>query len=280
VEEPTLAQQLAAIAGAEAAEQLALGGRFELEVDGVAIRVRATGEDSEFVELSAPYRGRPPAGDYRGGGIEHLAGPRPLAIELSPESDDDRRAKQSGISREVQTGDAAFDETVYVTSARSDRLVHAVLASSDLRRAVLTLFDAYFDQIVIDDDDANITARRNFTGRIDAAALAHAFATIANEVPIIEPTRRVRTGWITSALGVLVLCVPFAVGVALMAAPARWVLPGGLAGGLVGTGVGWLIALTQRGRSDSHVRRRMITFAAGAIGVEAGLIAAVWLALT
>ncbi len=50
-----------------------------------------------------------------------------------------RKAKAKGISVEAQTGDAAFDDAVYIESKMSADSVRAVLAPPAVRKAILTL---------------------------------------------------------------------------------------------------------------------------------------------
>ncbi len=60
-------------------------------------------------------------------------------ITLRRETPADVRSKQSGVAREVQTGDAAFDAGVYVDSAASDGEIMTVVGCDLTRRAILTL---------------------------------------------------------------------------------------------------------------------------------------------
>jgi hypothetical protein len=55
------------------------------------------------------------------------------AIRLDPETGIDRRGKQLGLNREVQTGDAAFDREVYIRTEASDALVARILADEAVR---------------------------------------------------------------------------------------------------------------------------------------------------
>lgn len=142
---PPIVPGLAAMGGAEAEACLARGEAFVVTVDDVDVRVEYTSGTTPTVFLSAPYapRGGPPTvgAGYRESGIERIGAPRPLMIELSLEGEDERRAKRTGVSREVQTGDAAFDRGVYVCSSSEDRVVSRVLASARLRAAVRLLLE-------------------------------------------------------------------------------------------------------------------------------------------
>lgn len=282
---PPIVPGLAAMGGAEAEACLARGAPFVVAVDDVKVRVEYTSGTTPTVFLSAPYapRGGPPvvAAGYRESGIERMAAARPLMIELTLEGEDERRAKGAGVSREVQTGDAAFDRAVYVCSSSEDRVVSRVLASARLRAAVRLLLEDGFGTIEIDDEHGNITAQRGVAGRAraGAAAVARAFADIARDVPVVDQTgrRRRRTGPIAAGIGLL-FGVPAVVVAAFITGPALSVALGCAAGGALGAAVAIPIARTQHGRSDSHWRVRAVYFELVSAGVLFGTIAALWTA--
>jgi hypothetical protein len=266
----TTVDKLAALGTADASKP------FDLEIDGVAIRVRPEGEDNEDVALVAPYAGRAAAGDYRGEGAPRLSGPRPMMITLTRESDADRQAKRRGVSREVQTGDAAFDELVYVTTESGDELVKAVLGS-EVRGAACTLLRAGFHEIIIDDEGARITASCRGTCLADADAIARAFATIVSHVPEVQVSRLRRFRSWPGAVGFgLIVTVPVVVACALLAVSWYWVPVATVAGGAAGAVCGLAIGRTQRGRSDSHVRRQILAGASLLVGVLAGNFVALY----
>lgn len=265
----TTAEKLAALGTAEATQP------FDLEIDGVAIHVRPEGEDNENVTLVAAYVGRAAAGDYRGEGAPRLSGPRPMMIKLTSESDADRRATQRGVSREVQTGDAAFDELVYVTTDGSDELVKAVLGS-EVRGAACTLLRSGFHEIILDDEGARINAscRGEFVG--DADSIARAFATIVSHVPEVQVSQLQRYVAWPGAVGLGLSVVPVVVWCAFRAVSWYWVVVASLAGASAGIGFGLLVGKTQRGRSDSHVRRQVLRGASLLAGVLVGNLAAMY----
>jgi hypothetical protein len=263
--------KLAALGNADASKP------FDLEIDGVTIRVRPEGEDNENVSLVAPYTGRAATGDYRGDGAPRLSGPRPMMITLTRESDADRQAKQRGVSREVQTGDAAFDELVYVTTESGDELVKAVLGS-EVRSAACALFRAGFHEIIVDDEGARITASCRGECSADAAEIARAFATIVSHVPEVQVSKLRRFKSWPGAVGLgLIVSVPVVVGCALLAVSWYWVPVASIAGGAAGIGFGLLVGRTQRGRSDSHVRRQILGGASLLGGVLVGNLAALYI---
>lgn len=75
--------------------------------------------------------------------IRVRTGPLP-AVRFFPERGLDRLGKALGVSREVQTGDAAFDGACYVDSADSDEVVLRLLAAPSAREAITALLRAGF----------------------------------------------------------------------------------------------------------------------------------------
>jgi len=266
----TTAEKLVALGSGDASKP------FDIEIDGVAIRVQPAGDDNEDVTLVAPYTGRAAAGDYRGDGAPRLSGPRPMYIALMREGDNDRRAKQRGIAREVQTGDTAFDDLVYVITGTADELVKAVLGA-EVRGAACTLLRAGFHEIVIDDESARITASCRGYSPASGDAIARAFATIVSHVPEVQVSslRRFKSWPAAFGLG-LIVGVPVVVGCALKAVSWYWVVVATLAGAAAGIGFGLLAGRTQRGRSDSHLRRQILGGASLLAGVLVGNLAAIY----
>lgn len=68
--------------------------------------------------------------------VLRVAAPLPAdmaTIRLAPETGIDRRGKQLGLNREVQTGDPAFDREVYILTDASDALVTQILGDAAVR---------------------------------------------------------------------------------------------------------------------------------------------------
>lgn len=82
------------------------------------------------------------SGRARGVTIDALTSGFPT-ITFTRESRDERKAKASGQTREVQTGDAAFDETIYIDTDVADEDVHVVLASPAVRAAIVDLLGSF-----------------------------------------------------------------------------------------------------------------------------------------
>lgn len=124
---------------------------------------------------------------------------RPMMIALRTESVSDVAAKESGVNREHQTGDARFDSDVYVDTATEDAILSHVLGE-EVRRAVLGLFAAEMRTITIDDAAGNVTAytsdfvtRDGESGVLRRAeAMVSSFAAMLDGLPIICATGEVR----------------------------------------------------------------------------------------
>jgi len=288
----SLVRGLAELGGPDAQQAVAEDRPFAIVVDDVEIRVAYTSGTTPTVFLSTAYAPRVAAhrasGGYRAADAPPIAAPRPLRIELARESDDDRQAKARGIAREVQTGDADFDRECYISSGAQERVVAAVVASAALRRAVQTLFGDGFKSIWIDDDDARITTQRGLAlgGGADATTIARALATIANEVPPVEGRYRRPRSWPAIALFGLSFAAPAGVITAFVVGSFPAVFAGVTAGVGAGVAAGVLVGRTQRGRSDSHWRIRVLVAmfcllgglagAAGALVLSGAGASALW----
>lgn len=103
--------------------------------------------------VAPPVAKVPPAmlgGPFRSAKRERLKSPAPLTLRL--EGTLDRAGKSLRLNREIQTGDAAFDERIYVESEAPDALVLAVLASPVTRAGVLACLTLGCTEIKLDDD--------------------------------------------------------------------------------------------------------------------------------
>lgn len=173
---------------------------FDLACEGVTFRVVYSGGSSSSLTLSASYDAVAKAGVAEGGREAHyrvsakggvLAAIRPMSIKLRRESSTDRAAKSEGINREHQTGDAAFDEDVYVDSPTIDATVLQTVLSERVRAGAMELLSLAFDSISIDDGDGRVTAvlsafmkLRDVPAR--ASRVAHAFASLLSGLPPVR----------------------------------------------------------------------------------------------
>lgn len=95
---------------------------------------------------------------------------RPLAIQLSAEGGGHVRAKREGLAIEWQSGDAEFDDQVYVQSPTTDPVVLAAVLSPRVQAATCSLLDLGFESVSIDDDGKTDRERK-----VVARALTNAF---------------------------------------------------------------------------------------------------------
>ncbi len=173
---------------------------FAVRRDDVGFEVTYTGGSASSVTFRVPYdqvarpvtiateaRYRDPA--IRRGPI--AAAVRPMQIQLSPELHTHKDAKAAGIDVEIQTGDAVFDETVYVDTQAPGDVVRLVLGD-DVRAAVVELFRLGFQSVELDGEAGQVTARcTSFVSTTDDAgrgvAAAQAFARLARGLPSVAP---------------------------------------------------------------------------------------------
>jgi hypothetical protein len=162
--------------------------RFEIVQEGVRIDVACSGGSSSSVIFRVPYdeAARAAAAGYRG--AAPLAVVRPMRIELGLETATHRTAKEEGLDVEHQTGDAAFDDAVYIDTPTPSDVLARVLDGA-ARRAVLDLFAAEFNAVTIDSDERNLMAVRvSFASSAsgapsEAERALDAFARLARALP-------------------------------------------------------------------------------------------------
>lgn len=136
---------------------------FIVRHGGYAIRVEHNAGSSKDVSLHAVYdvvtsayqaskRARP------SGAGRPLVAPRPLAIELGVEDEGHVAAKAKGLNVEWQSGDEAFDRTVYVDTPTTDPAVLAAVIGPEVRYAVRVLLGLGFRTVSIDDGTGAVNA--------------------------------------------------------------------------------------------------------------------------
>jgi hypothetical protein len=113
-----------------------------------------------------------------------LAFEHPVFFRLARESGWDRFFKRIGFAHELQTGDAAFDATVYVTCDHP-ALAPVLQADAGARAAILALFDAGAQRIFA--DGANLWVRRAGHREPDATELA-LLATVREALQAVPAT--------------------------------------------------------------------------------------------
>ncbi len=111
-----------------------------------------TGKHAKFVlHLKSPADGYPERFTPIGEGALHA--PVDCAylpsIDFTRESGWTRLGKSLRISRELQTGDAPFDDKVFIHSTAPDEIVHQILRESSVRRAILFLLDCGYSRVAL-----------------------------------------------------------------------------------------------------------------------------------
>jgi hypothetical protein len=226
---------------------------------------------------------------------EGVPAPRPLDIVLTREDAADRAAKAEGLAVEWQSGDATFDDQVYVRTPTRDPGVLAAVLGPEARAATLALFDQGFESVEIDVDGyvqatlpASALVRPGAPDR--AEVVVDLFGRLISRLPMLASTGPARgrapyasttqllmlvgaAGWLLNVgwLGIVILLVSKMVG--------RHVEPGPSAALVcVGFGVfvgvlgfrfyGDVVADAARGRSDAHrvaAQARWSAFAGGSV---------------
>jgi hypothetical protein len=290
--EADLVRQLRAIAGV--GEQ---AREFEIARDGFKVRVEYNGGSSSSLSLSAPYGlGEPPSSatreGYREGAMRSaIEAARPMKILLRRENSRDVTAKQKGVAREHQTGDAPFDEQVYIDTRAEDATLSYVLSAPQLRQGALLLLREGFQHIELDDEQGRVRCvlfifanKRHDEAR--AGRILAAFEQVVRRAPrvrrkdVVAAKRRV--DWLdvvaTIDFILLVACIPLASvmapsrcsvassdgeGSSFTCAPSGCCEPlwqGFLLGALLATIVPFVVTRFIRGKSDSH-KQRLYVFA-------------------
>lgn len=129
-----------------------------------------------------------------------LAFEHPVFFRLARESGWDRFFKRIGFAHELQTGDATFDATVYVTCDHP-ALAPVLQADAAARAAILALFHAGAQRVFT--DGANLWVRRAGHREPDAAELAQ-LATVRaalEAVPAVD-LQTLRDPYFWRALGI------------------------------------------------------------------------------
>ena len=133
---------------------------FTLAYDSLEILVDYVGGSSSRLTLSARYD----AVARTSNGLVRAI--RPMSITLRAEDASDREAKAEGISREHQTGDATFDDAIYVDSPTADAAILDAVLSERVKSAAMELVALGFESIVIDGDDRRVTALVSAFGKM------------------------------------------------------------------------------------------------------------------
>lgn len=178
------------------------------------------------------------------------------SITLRGETYTDRKGKDRGLNREVQVGDPAFDDRVYIECDSTDEGVLRVLRP-EVRAAILALFDLSISEIQLSDRRASFSIATSDSHDIFEPAHIERFLDASRGLSFIPPTRDVpadNTGGGVGALIVLatIVAVPAMIATSVNFPTERLTLQ------FLGAVVGWTIWFLSRGAiaraSDGHSR--------------------------
>ncbi|MBI2395632.1 MAG: hypothetical protein HYV09_39065 [Deltaproteobacteria bacterium] len=177
--------------------------------------------------------------------------------------------KQAGISREVQTGDAAFDAAVYVNTAVSDADALVVLSPPAVRAAIMRLLSEV-SEITLNDSGVALSSHRDEPRCYAPAtvrAQLEALRVVAGAPRPLSPTV-VHDPVARLTLVFTILVMPLGL-VSLIASMSKWepidvgnvVLLGLVIGLVAAVSVQPLLTRLLRGRSSSHTELAFARFA-------------------
>lgn len=203
--ESELVQQFRTLAGVPQGTN-----EINLSVYGCMLRVKYSPGSVSSLTLSAPYPSRMaplalgPQAAYR-----HPAGAfvavRPMGIKLRRETNEDRTARSRGVACEIQTGDALFDDEVYIDSPSDAPIVLRALASPELRGGVRALLAEGAEYVLLDSKDGEISAlllhfRRTPPPADLARRMLEAFAAVVLNAPCVIASSERRPADVERAL--------------------------------------------------------------------------------
>lgn len=241
------------VALGEALSGKASRSRIEVEIEGrpFVLRMRLARRGKGGFEVATPLSSEAGRADR-------------LPIEVRIETSIDRLGKRLRINREVQTGDAVFDEAVYVESDAPDADVRRVLGDADVRRRIVGMLERGFQAVTIDERRGRVVAVRDPEGAaLDVEAVREVcrdLASMASSVPPPPEGSRPPPLWLAGPITAAVSAVAAFVGVTLVSWSRSGYYPLEHGASLVGGGIGlvaWLCALPLVG---ALVRGRSVSF--------------------
>lgn len=276
---------------------------FSVRQGEVVIHVGYYPGSSQHTVLTTDYVGRTreATADYRGTAGAFSAA-RPMQITLRRETGYDARSRRAGVAVEAQTGDAAFDERVFIDSPSEHAVIQKVLAAPELRASVRALIGAGIDHLTVDGLGAKIALRIDDASGLpdDPSFLLGHLATIATHVPEVRSTgqRPIGDPWlgrqILMGAGAILGAFP-AIFSMFMLLPDRCydsdgeggtslscrvagccdpVTYGASVGSLAGLLLAVLLWMQVRGTSRAHRARPWVALFALVLGLEAGICVA------
>jgi hypothetical protein len=178
-------------------------------------------------------------------------------VRFRRETMSDRDAKETGVARELQTGDQTFDDAVYIESDAADADLLLFLSSPHVRAAIVELLRSFEDLQLHPD---RIEATRNFgQGAFHPDAIWRCLELLRLVVgttrSLAPAPMKTSASWLVILTG---LCLP--VGWTAFGVSAYFLSPFDLSLIWLSFGVGLLLALIAwpvygrliRGRSTSH----------------------------
>ena len=222
-QELTLVEQLRAIAGAPPNEN-----RFSIpRPAGHSVSVVFSPGTSQTLELAVAFPSDEPGSGGRAGSGRRraialpLSAPRPLGIKLTRESSNHVRAKEMGINREVQLGDAAFDGQVYINSRSGDEIIREVLGDAETRATIRELLEHDASIIVLDDDEGRAVVfvvgfRERNPDQARADRMLEAMDRLAQSLPAVSAAPG---GALRDRLEIGLVCLGILAFVGLLGAP-------------------------------------------------------------
>ncbi len=152
-------------------------------------------QPQESLEASSTATAPKEMGPFRSAPSPRIPSPAPLKLRL--ETGVDRAGKFLRINREMQTGDAAFDERVYVESSAADAVVLAALADPALRTNAVKCLEQGATAITLQREGDLHVARplphAELVAHAQLVPLIDALGAAAEAIPPLVATPKVRT---------------------------------------------------------------------------------------
>lgn len=183
------------------------------------------------------------------------------SITFTRENDAERKAKASGLTREVQTGDAELDRAVFIESDAADADILAVFSSPAVCAALRSL-SADYPTIRFTSRGIELTENRDTARCFDPKRIAEQLAALRvlagapRPIAVASEPRSGPARVITKAVVLLLLPIgaTLLVGAADVFGPVSvWIgFAGAAAGVVIGLALQPLLRHVLRGRSTSH----------------------------
>ncbi len=141
-------------------------------------------------------------------------------LELTLEDRFDRLGKRLAINLELQTGDEAFDQKIYINTQAQKHVALSILRGASLRRAIIKLLEAGYTSVYLFEGTAPVSVVRKGSEVVhhDEATLARHLdwmVTIAQNLPRVEARNPTWFALWTRAVTVAALSAVFSIPSAL-----------------------------------------------------------------